>query len=58
MKFIVSVLALGALVSCGAAGDPLRPTTNLGLSIGSDGRVTPSASVSTQAGPVSINVGL
>lgn len=57
MKKIVMILGAIALVGCGAAGDPLRPTANLGLSIGSNG-VTPTASVGATNGPVSINVGL
>ncbi len=57
MTTVLKALALLALVGCGAAGEPLRPTANLGLSIGSNG-VTPSASIGAQSGPVSINVGL
>jgi len=57
MKKTLTILGLVALVGCGAAGEPIRPTANLGLSIGSNG-VTPTASVGAQSGPVSINVGL
>ena len=57
MKKIAMILGAVALVGCGAAGDPIRPTGNLGLSIGPNG-VTPTASVGAQSGPVSINVGL
>ena len=57
MKPIISVLALAALISCGAAGEPVRPSANLGVSIGPNG-VTPSASVGAQSGPLSINLGL
>lgn len=57
MKKIVLGLGLMALVGCGAAGEPVRPTGNIGLSIGPNG-VTPSANVGASAGPVSLNVGL
>ena len=57
MKKLVMILGAVALVGCGAAGDPIRPTTNLGVSIGPNG-ITPTASVGAQSGPVSINVGL
>lgn len=57
MKSAISLLAFVGLISCGAAGAPLMPKTNLGLNIGPNG-IQPSASVSTQAGPVSINIGL
>lgn len=57
MKRVALILGAVALVGCGAAGEPIRPTANLGLSIGSGG-VTPTASVGAQSGPVSINIGL
>lgn len=57
MKKLVMILGAVALVGCGAAGDPIRPTANLGVSIGSNG-ITPNASVGARSGPVSINVGL
>lgn len=57
MKHIISILSLAALISCGAAGEPLRPNANLGLSIGSDG-VQPRASVGASNGPVNISVAL
>ncbi|SEW38826.1 hypothetical protein SAMN04488515_2517 [Cognatiyoonia koreensis] len=57
MKRVLIMLGAVALFGCGAAGEPIRPTANLGLSIGSGG-VTPTASVGATNGPVSINVGL
>jgi len=57
MKTTLTFLSLLTLISCGAAGEPIRPTTNLGLSIGPNG-VTPSASIGAQSGPVSVNIGL
>jgi len=56
MKAITVMIILGALAGCGADGAPLRPTANLGLSIGADG-VTPTASIGATSGPVSIRVG-
>jgi hypothetical protein len=57
MKKLAMILVAGALFGCGAQGDPIRPTANLGLSIGPNG-VTPNASVGARSGPVSLNVGL
>ncbi len=57
MKNTLLLLAIVGLVGCGAAGEPVRPVANLGLSIGPNG-VTPSASVGARSGPVSVNVGL
>lgn len=57
MKRILMILGVCALMGCGAAGDPIRPTANLGLSIGTNG-ITPTASLGAQSGPVSVNVGL
>ncbi len=57
MNNFVLGLAVLALVGCGAAGAPLRPVANLGLSIGPNG-VTPNASVGARSDNVSINVDL
>ena len=57
MKKLVMILGAIALVGCGAAGDPIRPTANLGLSIGPNG-ITPNATLGARSGPVSVNVGL
>jgi len=57
MNKLLMMLGVVALVGCGAAGDPIRPTANLGLSIGPNG-ITPNASVGAQSGPVSVNVDL
>ncbi len=57
MKFALSGFALLVLVSCGAAGDPLKPRANLGVSIGPNG-VSPSASVGASNGPFNIGLNL
>jgi hypothetical protein len=57
LKYPALCLALAALAACGAAGEPLRPTANLGLSIGSGG-VQTNASVGASQGPVTVSVGL
>jgi hypothetical protein len=57
MKFALTGFALLVLVSCGAAGDPLTPSANVGLSIGPNG-VSPSASVGASNGPFSLGLNL
>lgn len=57
MKIALSGLALIALVSCGAAGEPITPTTNVGLNVGPNG-VTPSASVGAVIGGVNLGLSL
>jgi len=37
MKIVIALGLLGLLAACGAEGDPLRPTANLGVSLGADG---------------------
>jgi len=55
-RLAIVMLALG-LAGCGAAGDPFRPTANVGLNIGSGG-VTPSASVGATNGIFSVGANL
>ena len=55
MKRIVLILTTAALAGCGADGAPLKPTANLGLSIGSGG-VRTGASVGASNGTVSVGV--
>jgi hypothetical protein len=57
MKILVTLLSIAAMAGCGAAGAPLRPTANLGLSIGSNG-VQPSASVGATNGTFSVGANL
>ena len=55
-RAITLLLALATLAGCGAAGAPMRPSANIGLSIGTDG-VRPSARVGATNGAVSVAVG-
>lgn len=57
MRYLKCLGLIAVLASCGAQSDPLRPTANLGLSVGSDG-VQPSAQIGATNGPVSVSVGL
>ena len=52
----ISILALVALVSCGADGEPVRPFGGVGVGIGSDG-ISTGAVVGAATGPVSVAVG-
>jgi predicted small lipoprotein YifL len=54
---IVVVLALMALAACGAEGDTITPSANVGLNIGPDG-VTPQASAGITAGILSLGINL
>ncbi len=54
------LIALGlalALGACGADGEPVQPTANLGIGVSSSG-VSAGANVGLRKGPVSINVNL
>lgn len=57
MKYVAIFTMIAGLAACGANGAPLRPTGNLGVSIGSNG-ITPNASVGATSGPFSVAVGL
>jgi hypothetical protein len=46
-----------ALAACGADGEPVKPTLNAGVSLGSSG-VNTNVSVGARKGPFSINWGL
>ena len=48
---------LMALVACGVDGEPVQPTLNAGVSLGSGG-VNTNVSVGAQKGPFSVNWGL
>ncbi len=54
---IVAVLGLLALAACGADGAPLRPTTSVGIGVGSDG-VDVGGSFGVSDGTFSVGVGL
>lgn len=57
MKPIASMMIVAVLAGCGADGAPVRPTANLGLSLGPAG-ITPTASVGGTSGPVTVSVDL
>lgn len=57
---MIRVIAFGALVTlaaCGADGEPIKPTLNAGVSLGSGG-VNTNVSVGARKGPFSVNWGL
>ena len=56
MKYI-AVLALLVVAGCGADGEPIQPTANLAIGVGSGGAYA-RTSVGVSQGPVSIRVGL
>lgn len=57
IRLIVALGMIAALASCGADGEPIKPTANIGVNIGSSG-VHPSGSVGMRKGRVAVNVGL
>ena len=58
---MLRVIAFGSfailLAGCGADGEPITPTANLGIGVSSSG-VSAGANVGVQSGPLSINLGL
>ena len=56
MKRAICLLALLGLAACGVDGEPQRPSTNIGVSIGSDGNV--GGSIGVSRGPLSVGVGI
>jgi hypothetical protein len=56
LKWIAFVLCLGALAACGADGEPVQPTLNAGVSVGTSG-VHVGGGVGVNAGPLSILLG-
>ena len=57
MKRLVLVLIVAALAACGADGPPMRPTANMGLSVGTNG-VSTGASIGASNGIFSMGVGI
>lgn len=52
------VLALMAVASCGADGDPIQPKAGLGIKVGPGGiGIVPTIGVGATAGPVAVKVG-
>ena len=56
MRVVITLGLLGFLAACGAEGDPLRPTANLGMSVGSGG-VSQSVTVGAQNSNSSLSIG-
>ncbi|MFP7672443.1 hypothetical protein ACG74X_03685 [Marivita sp. S0852] len=56
MKHTPLILALLVLAACGAEGDPIRPSVNTTVSVGSEG-IRTSTGVIVQTGSVSVGVG-
>jgi hypothetical protein len=55
---LLALLGLLALGACGTEGDPFRPTTSLGVGIGSGGDVDVGGSFGLTNGTFSLGVGL
>ena len=55
-KWMVLVLGLSVLSACGADGEPVQPTLNAGVSVGSGG-VHVGGGVGVHTGPISILLG-
>ena len=53
-RLILAMTMLAALGACGADGEPVEPTANVGISVSNSG-VHTGASVGVRKGPVSIN---
>ncbi|WP_397544127.1 argininosuccinate lyase [Roseovarius salis] len=56
MKRLYALAALAALAGCGADGEPVRPSMNANVGIGSHG-VTGSAGLGLTAGAFSVGLG-
>lgn len=57
MKYLWTLPILALLAACGADGEPVRPSVNTGISINSNGKVTPRTNISVRQGPIRIGVG-
>lgn len=57
MRVLVAFLVLLGVAACGADDPPIRPTANVGVSIGPNG-ITPNASVGARRGILSVGLNL
>ncbi|MEM7295365.1 MAG: hypothetical protein AAF330_01870 [Pseudomonadota bacterium] len=57
MKGLTAIVLLALVAACGADGPPIRPTADIGVSIGSDG-VSTTTNFRAKVGPVSVDVAL
>ncbi|MEP3846220.1 MAG: hypothetical protein ABJM43_12860 [Paracoccaceae bacterium] len=56
MKRSIALLAFLTLTACGADGEPVKPTANLNIGVGSNG-VHTGASIGLRKGPLGISLG-
>lgn len=56
MRYLAA-LALATLVSCGADGEPIKPTANLNIGVGQGG-VSAGVRLGARSGPVAVSIGL
>ncbi|WP_223428329.1 hypothetical protein [Tateyamaria pelophila] len=54
---IATVIALLGLVACGVDGEPLQPSADLNVAVGSDGVYT-GGTIGLTRGPISVGVGV
>jgi hypothetical protein len=53
----IAFVSLLGLAACGADGEPITPTLNAGINIGSGG-VSPNINLGARKGPIAVNWGL
>lgn len=56
IRVVAFVLAAAVLTGCGADGDPVTPTANVGVGVSSSG-VSVGTTVSVQRGPWNLSLG-
>ncbi|MFY0308943.1 hypothetical protein ACFMBG_03460 [Leisingera sp. D0M16] len=56
-KMIFAFLGLAALAACGVDGEPVQPTLNAGVGVGSGGGVHVGGALGLHQGPVSVYLG-
>lgn len=54
---IFALIGLAALAACGVDGEPVQPTLNAGVGVGSGGGVHVGGAVGLHKGPVSVYLG-
>ena len=57
MKRLFTVIACAALAGCGADGEPIQPSMNANIGVGTNG-VSATTGVSVRKGPISVDWGL
>lgn len=58
MRILATLGLLALLAACGAEGAPFRPSTSLGIGVGSDGDVDVGGRFGVTNGTFSLGVGL